>query len=639
MLRRMLEPSAAQPFRWYHALSLLVICGVYVALIDHFMPLAWLTSRTPIGGVDYETHAEQTFRVIEGLEGWGKSWVYDARFLAGFPNGTIFDADNKLWELWTYALYRLGLPAGTAFNTFVFLGHFLLLPLLYSSARVFGSSIGASILAMALGALLWVFDSYAHWFWWIGTLAYIFAAYFYILPLALFYRYSLDRKTWRLPCIALLMTLAHLLHPYSFFVMVAPMLVLYIGMFRSLERRQHLGIVAVAVCVVAGNAYWLIVAIQHWHYILNSAYYGQSHPGFVVADFFNVLVEAQTSGYLGTRTAFRWLSLTAAGAALYFWRRERDPRYRLFLISFIYMFALAYIGPVVYPDLGQIQPYRFVASAMFLATIPAAALIMSLASKLREAAAPVRAGVIVLAIPALQHLSSDVMYFLPEILPVVPKVKEAPFPISATGFAPHIGYRHLHPSLVDRRLEQWVDGVADEGRIAIPDWTGERMAWATRAQILGGFVELNMQHARAHLARWADYKHPTREELRSYLETYAVRYIVVRFDDMGLREHADLLEPFAQIAESTIYRSKLPVSFFYMNDGKVVAKTNRITVSGTDPGRDVVIKYHWHEALVCKPNCRVIKVEHVRDEVGFIRVPIPHPPDFVIENSYEMGRR
>jgi len=177
------------------ALGLLGLAG-HLALVDHFEPFAWLGSTDPITGVDFDTHAEQTWRILEGLDGWGKSWVYDVQLQAGFPNGTIFDADNKLWELWTYALHQLGVPKESGYNSFVFLAHLLVMPWVFLAARCFGLSTGRAQGAAALASLLWFFDSFAHWFWWIGTVSYMFAAYFYLLPLALFYRFTVTRSAW-----------------------------------------------------------------------------------------------------------------------------------------------------------------------------------------------------------------------------------------------------------------------------------------------------------------------------------------------------------------------------------------------------------------------------------------------------------
>lgn len=613
-----------------------VLLAAHAALLNHFQPFAWLSSNEPMTGVDYDTHAEQTWRVLEGLRGWGKSWVYDVHLLAGFPNGTVFDADNKLWELWTYALVTLGVKKAVAFNAFVFFAHLLIVPWMFLVARCFGLTNGRAVLAAAMSSALWLFDSYAHWFWWIGTVAYIFAAYFYLLPLALFYRFAQDRKLWRALPVAALMTLAHLLHPYTFFVMVGPMLVIYVTAFRSFSRADHLAVVGICASVLLGNAYWLGVAARHWHYILNSAFYGQVTAGFVLADFFNLLKDASTTGYIGTRAAFRWLFLGLALGTLYLWRGARDPRYRLFAIGLAVMFTMAYVAPVVLPAFGQIQPYRFVASAMFLSVIPAAEFAgrVWLERRALFAGAMSRIVVAVLSVTAVQRLAGDVLYFLPGIPAAVPPVRAAPFPITPSGFFFHFDYSYPSPKAIHRELDQWVQEHAREGRIAIPDWTGEREAWSTDAEILGGFVELNLKHARAHPLRWAERDKLTEAELREYLHTYAVRYVIVRFGDLGLPELGDLVEPVTKLGEATVYRSRIPVDFFAQNHGRVSAETNRITVSDTDPNEGVILKYHWHEALVCRPDCRITRIPHPRDEVGFIGVPAPHPANFVVENGY-----
>ena len=100
----------------------LLLLGAHLGLFFEFSG-AQLLSATPYFGHDFNTHIEQTWRVLEGLRGWGKSWVYDVQLLAGQPNGVFFDADNKAWELWTYALTLLGVPQGWAFNSFVVAVH------------------------------------------------------------------------------------------------------------------------------------------------------------------------------------------------------------------------------------------------------------------------------------------------------------------------------------------------------------------------------------------------------------------------------------------------------------------------------------------------------------------------------------
>src|SRR5262249_7495015 len=146
-------------------------------------------SKVPLQGDDFDLHIGQTYRVLQGLDGWGKGWVYDVQLLAGQPEGTIFDADNKGCELFTFALWKLGVDKATAFNLFVWLCSALAPLLVFAAARVFGFSAWASLLSAALGSALWFFDSFCHWVWFVGMFSYGLASYLALLPLAFFHRF------------------------------------------------------------------------------------------------------------------------------------------------------------------------------------------------------------------------------------------------------------------------------------------------------------------------------------------------------------------------------------------------------------------------------------------------------------------
>jgi uncharacterized membrane protein len=201
-------------------------------------PAVWWTDQ-PILGVDYETHIAQVWRVIEGLDGWGRTWVYDVRLLAGSPHGVIFDADNKGWELWTWARAQPRRSQGLAFNLFVVARPLAGAPVVFSSARLFGLGRGAALAATGMGSLLWFFDSFSHWCWWVGMVAYAFASYLCLLPLALFWRWLRDRRAWQAAATAATLALAHQVHPYCFLILAAPMLVLYVRQARTLGVRGH----------------------------------------------------------------------------------------------------------------------------------------------------------------------------------------------------------------------------------------------------------------------------------------------------------------------------------------------------------------------------------------------------------------
>jgi hypothetical protein len=96
----------------------------------------------------------------------------------------------------------------------------------------------------------------------------------------------------------------------------------------------------------------------------------------------------------------------------------------------------------------------------------------------------------------------------------------------------------------------------------------------------------------------------------------------------------DVLRVAAVVVGHTVYRAVTPLDRMLRGGGTVRASENRIEVRASDPTLPAVVAYHWHEALRCTPNCRVEREHSDIDRVGFIRVPAPHPSNFVVWNSY-----
>jgi hypothetical protein len=616
--------------------------ALHTALLFYFEPPKVIFAEKAIDTGDFQTHFHQALRVIEGIEGWGQTWVYDVNLLAGYPHGTIFDADNKGWELWTYALYRLGLPVGTAFNMFLLLAHLLLLPVVYGSARLFGLNRWGALAAMVMGSLLWFFDSFLHFCWIGGMVAYAMASYLFLLPLALFYRFiqpvTGSSRLHLALLTALLMGVGHIVHPYTFFIMLAPMAVLYLRASRDLGRVRQAAVLAIPVIVIGMNAYWLLVAIRFWHYILDSGFCGQTTLGYFPADFFGLLLDPTNTGLIGTRTGFRFLCLGAALATLWSWRREGDSRFGPFSLGIGLLLLLAYFGGYLEP-VTQIQPYRHVAAAAFLSTIPAAALFERLGRQrvLQRLPGLGRAAIIVLLLPALQHLARDVIYFFPEELPEVAPFVDGNRPmIAATGFPAHRSYRHTDPHPYLYLLVRWAEKREDRrGRILVQGgMDGEALAWMTDAEVLGGFQLLNLKHAHANLFRLHFQGEVDEQYLRRYLRNYAVRWVVITSPRVWFDDKPGLLRLAARFAQYRIYRVEMEPDLFQQGSGEVKARTNRIEVRGTDPGQPLVLRYHWLETLVCEPDCELVPADNPMGGVDFIRIPAPHPRDLVIRNAY-----
>jgi len=632
------EPSTP-PRRGAFALAMLALLGLHTLCFTYFVPTAVWFSDQPILGVDYETHVAQVWRALESLDGWGRGWAYDVRLLAGSPAGVIFDADNKGWELWTWAVRGLGCSAGLAFNLFAVAAHWLVLAVVFASARLFGLGRWAALAAAGMGSLLWYFDSFAHWCWWVGMTAYAFASYLCLLPLALFYRWLRDRRAWQAAAAGLSLGLVHLVHPYSFFVLAAPMLALYARHARTLGARGHLAVLGIVAATLAINGWWLAASLRFWHYILDSGYFGLSGLQFALADFAGLTLDGATSGMIGTRTGFRMLCLAGCAIGLALWRRERDPRCLPFAAAVVGLLALTYLGAYAW-IFRQIQPYRHVLPLAFFAVIPAAAALEAAVRRgaLRGLARGPKLALAVLAVPAAQHLVADVLYYTPGLLPTIaPLYNHGWIPITSQGFGPQPDYRLAPATAEHDAVAAWVRGVDDgQSRFLVEDPAlGEQLTWRTDAQILGGFLYRNLQHSYANLFRRRPQGVASDDELRTYFETYAVGHVIIGNSRVWDRR-TSVLEPVATVNGLRIYRTKIAPRLIAEGGGRVEASMNRLRVTGSDPNSDLVLRYHWMETLACAPDCAVRRARiDSFDTVGFIQIPAPHPADLEVRNAYD----
>ncbi len=620
------------------ALAALALVVAHCAAAAYFDPPSVIFGKRPISGSDFDTHIEQTWRVLEGLETAGKTWVYDTHLLAGHPNGVIFDADNKGWEYLTYFFVKLGVRRAVAFNLFVLLAHLLVLPVTFISARAFGLTRWARLTATALASWLWLFDSYVHWIWWVGTLAFAFASYFALLPFALFHRYLADRRLVHALGCGVTLALAHLIHPYTFLIVVIPMGALYLRARRTLSLRDHAGVGFVVLFTLAANAGWLAASLAQWHYILDSGYFGQSRLMQLPADYFGVLLDTTITGIIATRTSVRFLCFGAALVVLVDYARRRDPRLLAFVAALAPLLTMTIFGG--YSKIcAQVQPYRFIGPAMFFATIPAGELVTLLAREgaWKTLSAPLRGALCVLAALGVQKLSGDALSYFPNLLPQVPPLLDGiPSPIDATGHPPFGTYWHIPDHPLFWELPRWVTAHDDgQGRFLVQtSAVGEQLAWKTDAEILGGFVLRNLEHSHSNLFRRRLEREQTPAEVRAYLEAYAVEWVVLTFPDPWFATMPELFERYAEVAGGVVLKTKVPISRFEHGHGEINARTNRILVTHTDPNEDIVLRYHFHEALTCGPRCGIQPSKNPVGGVPFIRIPAPHPANFVVQNTY-----
>lgn len=619
-----------------HALALLALLGAQVLLLRYFGGAELLQPR-PVAGLDFDTHIHQAWRMVEGLARFGHHWVWDPRLVAGYPTGTIFEADNIGWAVFTWLGTEAGLSQAAAFNLFVIVAHLGLVPAVYLAARWLELGARASLGAAALAVLLWSFDSWLHWCWYVGMIAYATASWLFLLPLALFIRWWRRRGVVTGVGVALLMALCHLVHPYSFLLLVTPMTAVYLAGARTLDRRGHLAVWGMAAFTVAANLWWLRVAAQWWSWILDSSLFGDRSLAAIVYDIFGLLDDPAVTGILASRTAFRLaiVGLGAAGCAM--WWRRGDPRALPIGATLVVLALFAYLGGAT--ALSHVQPHRHVAPLGLLATMPAAALLdTAWRERWFAGATPVvRRTLLALTAIAMLWLAQDVLYFTARSLPTVrplPHGEKVLF--SALGHIPPVDYSYANWHRDD--LAKWVSAHDDgQGRWLVEGWSwGEQLAWKTDAQIMGGFIWRNLEHSWANLLRRRPQGIVPAPELEAYAKTYGIRWVVVS-SPRELSPWWDKNEALQRVAELhpfRIFKVRAATHLLDPPQGQLAVSTNRIEIRGTDPQREVLVRYHWSDTLVCEPDCSIVRSALAGDPVGFFRVPAPHPADFAIVHRY-----
>jgi hypothetical protein len=624
--------------------GLLALYAIHLGLLSHFMPTDRMTGEVPISGFgDYSTHINQAALVSEGINKWGQTWVYDPFLIAGYPAGTLFDVDNKAWELFVHFGMKLGWSLQEGFNWYVVLAHLLVPAVMVFAARCFGLGYAATLIATMMGMGLWWFDSFVHWCWWAGMLAFTFAGYLFLVPLACFWKW-MQKPSWPWAIAsALSLGLLHLVHPFAFFACAVPMLAIFWRKWPELDRVERGTVFGIAGTVLIMNAWWLSNAIEHWEFLVDSSHYGQSSIRFFFADVASLMLQPETTGMLGTRSGFRFLTWTLGLVGLWRWHRAGDPRALMLGSGFIFGFVLTYFGGYLKLT-AQIQPYRFVMPIAYMASLPAAVFVVDAIKELREEPTgkltPYLAAC--MAFLASMHLIRDVNYFMARLLPTPVRTFDGHDSFyNAEGYPHPVPYhygQYAPPTSIIDFVKENDDG---QSRWMVDvSFLGEELAWQTRAQVIGGFTLRNITHSWGNYFRRKPQGVSRPEELRAYMETFGVGWIIVAREDHFLyRVENPELSLVAMVDRVKIFKPRFKPRLVVGGDPErpptVEVGVNRIGVRGSDPQAELLLRFHYMDTMRCRPDCTV---EHTpaddEDVIGFMKVPAPHPADFEIFNAY-----
>jgi hypothetical protein len=282
--------------------------------------------------------------------------------------------------------------------------------------------------------------------------------------------------------------------------------------------------------------------------------------------------------------------------------------------------------------------------ATLAAAIPAVVLLSWLLrpSHIRSASRPVKLLLILALVLILPRFARNVLFYFPQLMPAKTPREDnpnLPRPAMLAGFIEHPPWplrHHTQPPVIKVVREFLEEKLAGKpGRVVVQEYVlAESLAASSDLPILGGLEQRAILHADAHLFRLKKDGNLPDDELKEYLERYAVRYVVISQLKRSLEWRKDLLTFVKMIGGIRIYETRIRPSYIMRGRGRILHQSfNRIDVA-TGPSPEVVLRFHWMETLRCRPGCRVERFKIKGDRVGFIRVRRP-PPRFEIYNSYD----
>jgi hypothetical protein len=621
------------------ALLLGAAAALHFGLLAYFTPPGLLFSGRPIHEYDYALHAYQVDRASAAWKGTGHFWSYDPFMLAGQPANVFEDVTNKALELFVVVAAGLGANPWIAFNVYVFGAHLSVPVIGWFSARLFGLSRASAAVTVLGWVLLWHFDSFLHWCWYVGMIAWGAASAVIVLTVALMYRALRERRTVHYLALIAALACVALLHPFSAVTLLLPMSVLYVRAFRILSPKEHALLAAAVAGACAITLVWLVPAIRFAKYSGEVDAFLWPTLRYVVFDWFDFLKDVLMTGQ-PVRTAFRFLFLAMSLFALGRLNRERDDRFLPLAVLVVGSFVLAYVSGYS-TLLRQTQPYRNVGPAALAAALVAAMEVPELfrAESFARWSRDVRIVLVLGAAAVLPGLAKSCLGWLPTLVPdrVVPRsaLRQGPLPgVPNEEYAPVVlGHEGPRPEYVaiGRHLDET---LGRRGRAVVFDWVlGEYLATFSTVPVVGGIPQRNVPHVAAHPLKY-DFtpSAPGDDVFRRYLEEYAVGAVITTGERTPIDDRVDLLALDRVFGDHRVYRTRTEPTYFERGTGRVTLQAQNHLRIEEAVGPEIVLRFHYWETLKCKPKCRVERADADRDPAGFIRIRNP-PAMFEIESG------
>ncbi|MCX8043847.1 MAG: hypothetical protein N3B18_06960, partial [Desulfobacterota bacterium] len=599
-----------------------------------------ILTNTPIYSDDYAMHYAQCRAVKKYISMFLSCWAYDPFYLAGMPNGTLGNADNKAWEVF-YFLFSGVLGEGFAFKAYVVL-FFLAYPvLLYAAARNFGLSRKIGLIAAGMGLLFFHLSLCISMVAW-GMISYVFVCFFSIYVLSLWWRMLESFSITRCILFAVCLSIMVMMHILAVVHMGIPMAVMYLYRARHLPVRHQGMLIGSVIGGLAINSFWLWPVVDFFNdQTTRPENYEFTLQIKNVFEPLKVYIQQRRSTDhcmpVLNNTFFETLLLLFGVAGLYLWRKEnRKALWHAFTAGICTIFLIAYYGShtTLFPPL---QPERYTIPLSLLLLVPASvAVARVLQAFVHRASLPTK-----FFIGALTF----VLLYQPVVRPFGIFYKYKPY--------------RLHtemPEPITRLLDFLKYNTDREGRILIEDSEYTRARpdhqyfgghypaifpeYVQREYLSGPRPLYPVKHSYASFTNGVLFERDitayTDQELEEAFNLFNVRWIVAwnqKSKDV-FSQNPRSISKLCDIDKFSVYTVNRQPSFFIKGSGKLRAEYNRIELTDVHPeDGEVIISYHWMKKLRAIPETTLEPVSLGGDPIGFIKIKNP-PRAFVIVNTY-----
>lgn len=596
---------------------LAVIFAAHLVATLFFFPPEDIINDRPVVTLDHALHYYQAHRAREVFAEHLRCHTYDPYFMAGYPGGTVLDADSKGVEIWC-ALTR-PLDTARAYKFFIVAGHLLLVFSIFAGSRRLGFGVEESIFGLLLLLACWHWGRpYISEFRFGGMFAYIFVIHlsFYVAGL---FRSVLrgERAAW----FYVVGPVAFFIHPGALVLLPVPFLALMLTERRSVppgpaRRTWDLRILrrlaAWCALVIVVNIFWIVPLVR---------YIDIKTPS---VEFFQLEGLAGLAALMlkrGNLPALGLIALAIAGLV----ELARSRRIGIAAApawGALFLFLIAAFG-IYLPLIDQLEPGRFVVPAIVFLAPLAGTGCMALIGRgakalgILSAAGAARTAVAILLLVA------------------------APFfgLASSRAFYRHTVGTTLTPE-VKEMLQVLNDNIDRSGRLMIEDgpaWNyGDAFLVSmiplhTGVEQIGGpypfaFIRHNFSNFVNCRAFGKDLGGLEAERLKEYLELYNVHWIVTASGSCrDIIRAGGVAREIWSSRNFTLWEVHDRSTFTDRAGVRVEASYGRLRVvidpvARLEEDGSVLLKYHWDRGMRVKPPARIYPNPVLDDPVPFVRL-------------------